>query len=200
MESGKKIDASDATDVLPKNTIQWKGLYKIFAKFSNLKDIQNLESNIDIGSTKLCPGHEVERRHSPCIMRHWIFKSYKKRVRISPVLRSLPTVKKSIILAAAGYGLSSLIFRFPPNFVQQLRNKARRNCSNIGVAQVAAASWSNNQQTSGLTPAAKAVDRSMQPPLPPWRQFIRCHNRFFRGVVKVVYTADMISSAFLHAL
>ncbi|CAA3009127.1 cystathionine gamma-synthase 1, chloroplastic-like [Olea europaea subsp. europaea] len=59
---------------------------------------------------------------------------------------------------AVGYGLSSLIFRFPPNFVRQLSNKARRNCSNIGVAQVVAASWSNNQQASGLTPAAKAVD------------------------------------------
>ncbi|KAK4360730.1 hypothetical protein RND71_019682 [Anisodus tanguticus] len=41
-------------------------------------------------------------------------------------------------------GLSSLIFRFPPNFVRQLSIKARRNCSNIGVAQVVAASWSNN--------------------------------------------------------
>ncbi|CBI22246.3 unnamed protein product, partial [Vitis vinifera] len=36
--------------------------------------------------------------------------------------------------------LSSLIFRFPPNFVRQLSTKARRNCSNIGVAQVVAAS------------------------------------------------------------
>ncbi|WOH10238.1 hypothetical protein DCAR_0729704 [Daucus carota subsp. sativus] len=42
-------------------------------------------------------------------------------------------------------GLSSLILRFPPDFVRQLSNKARRNCSNIGVAQVVAASWSNNQ-------------------------------------------------------
>ncbi|KAL0350864.1 UNVERIFIED_CONTAM: Cystathionine gamma-synthase 1, chloroplastic [Sesamum radiatum] len=56
------------------------------------------------------------------------------------------------------HGLSSLIFRFPPNFVRQLSVKARRNCSNIGVAQVAAASWSNNQGDSAFTPAAKAVD------------------------------------------
>ncbi|GAB2287764.1 cAMP-dependent protein kinase regulatory subunit Cgs1 [Dionaea muscipula] len=40
--------------------------------------------------------------------------------------------------------LSSLILRFPPNFVRQLSTKARRNCSNIGVAQIVAASWSNN--------------------------------------------------------
>ncbi|CAM8973415.1 unnamed protein product [Rhodiola kirilowii] len=41
------------------------------------------------------------------------------------------------------YGLSSLILRFPPNFVRQLSTKARRNCSNIGVAQIVAASWSD---------------------------------------------------------
>ncbi|KAL6521708.1 cAMP-dependent protein kinase regulatory subunit Cgs1 [Orobanche gracilis] len=59
--------------------------------------------------------------------------------------------------AAAGHGLSSLIFRFPPNFVRQLSNKARRNCSNIGVAQVVAASWSANPRASD-SPASKAVD------------------------------------------
>lgn len=55
---------------------------------------------------------------------------------------------------------SSLIYRFPPNFVRQLSTKARRNCSNIGVAQIVAASWSNNQPpASSSTPAAaKAVD------------------------------------------
>ncbi|KAL9683858.1 hypothetical protein QQ045_021285 [Rhodiola kirilowii] len=41
------------------------------------------------------------------------------------------------------YGLSSLILRFPPNFVMQLSTKARRNCSNIGFAQIVAASWSD---------------------------------------------------------
>ncbi|KAF7135339.1 hypothetical protein RHSIM_Rhsim08G0071000 [Rhododendron simsii] len=51
---------------------------------------------------------------------------------------------------------SSLILRFPPNFVRQLSTKARRNCSNIGVAQVVAASWSNNP--AAAAPAAKAVD------------------------------------------
>ncbi|XP_059641640.1 cystathionine gamma-synthase 1, chloroplastic-like [Cornus florida] len=54
------------------------------------------------------------------------------------------------------HGLS-LIFRFPPNFVRQLSIKARRNCSNIGVAQVVAASWSNNQAADGVTAAAKAA-------------------------------------------
>ncbi|VAH91577.1 unnamed protein product [Triticum turgidum subsp. durum] len=34
---------------------------------------------------------------------------------------------------------SATILRFPPNFVRQLSTKARRNCSNIGVAQIVAA-------------------------------------------------------------
>ncbi|KAL6497483.1 cAMP-dependent protein kinase regulatory subunit Cgs1 [Orobanche hederae] len=59
--------------------------------------------------------------------------------------------------AAAGHGLSSLVFRFPPNFVRQLSNKARRNCSNIGVAQVVAASWSANQRASDSPAAAAAA-------------------------------------------
>ncbi|KAL5582255.1 hypothetical protein UlMin_014697 [Ulmus minor] len=60
----------------------------------------------------------------------------------------------------ATHGLSSLIFRFPPNFVRQLSTKARRNCSNIGVAQIVAASWSNNDSASGIpaVPAVSAVD------------------------------------------
>ncbi|KAK8607182.1 hypothetical protein V6N13_052926 [Hibiscus sabdariffa] len=55
-------------------------------------------------------------------------------------------------------GLSSLIFRFPPNFVRQLSIKARRNCSNIGVAQIVAASWSNGSasDTPSSTAAASA--------------------------------------------
>ncbi|XP_030466457.2 cystathionine gamma-synthase 1, chloroplastic [Syzygium oleosum] len=56
--------------------------------------------------------------------------------------------------ALSSGGLSSLIFRFPPNFVRQLSTKARRNCSNIGVAQVVAASWSNN---NGPAPSASAA-------------------------------------------
>ncbi|XP_057738012.1 cystathionine gamma-synthase 1, chloroplastic-like [Arachis stenosperma] len=58
----------------------------------------------------------------------------------------------------------SLIFRFPPNFQRQLSTKARRNCSNIGVAQIVAASWSNNSPSSSSTagapasPAASVVD------------------------------------------
>ncbi|KAK2655593.1 hypothetical protein Ddye_008645 [Dipteronia dyeriana] len=51
-------------------------------------------------------------------------------------------------------GLSSLIFKFPPNFVRQLSTKARRNCSNIGVAQVVAASWSNNPASGSPSAAA----------------------------------------------
>lgn len=43
--------------------------------------------------------------------------------------------------------------------MRQLSTKARRNCSNIGVAQVVAASWSNNS-ASGLPPAAAAAAAS----------------------------------------
>ncbi|XP_043724346.1 cystathionine gamma-synthase 1, chloroplastic-like [Telopea speciosissima] len=60
--------------------------------------------------------------------------------------RSLP------IHGGSAAGLSSLILKFPPNFVRQLSTKARRNCSNIGVAQVVAASWSNN--SSSAVPAS----------------------------------------------
>ncbi|CAI9762893.1 unnamed protein product [Fraxinus pennsylvanica] len=90
-----------------------------------------------------------------------LYPNKEPNIRISPVLRSLPMAKKSIILAAAGYSVSSLIFRFPPNFVRQLSDKGIRNCSNIGVASP---SWS-------------------KPPLSPWRQFIRCLKRFFRGYI-----------------
>ncbi|KAL2345503.1 hypothetical protein Fmac_006788 [Flemingia macrophylla] len=44
----------------------------------------------------------------------------------------------------AFHDVSSLILRFPPNFQRQLSTKACRNCSNIGVAQIVAALWSNN--------------------------------------------------------
>lgn len=62
--------------------------------------------------------------------------------------------------AASSHGLSSLIFRFPPNFVRQLSIKARRNCCNIGVAQIVAASWANPEPSvnPAAAPAAIAVD------------------------------------------
>lgn len=67
------------------------------------------------------------------------------------------------------YLSSPLIFRFPPNFQRQLSTKARRNCSNIGVAQIVAASWSNNAAPSSGSPAASpavsAVDAASPPPL-----------------------------------
>lgn len=65
-------------------------------------------------------------------------------------------------------GLSSLIFRFPPNFVRQLSTKARRNCSNIGVAQIVAASWSNNPASASAAAASAAVaaTAATQPILP----------------------------------
>lgn len=56
--------------------------------------------------------------------------------------RSSP--RKGFLNGAAFSGASApLILRFPPNFVRQLSIKARRNCSNIGVAQVVAASVTN---------------------------------------------------------
>ncbi|KAF9663757.1 hypothetical protein SADUNF_Sadunf17G0085300 [Salix dunnii] len=57
----------------------------------------------------------------------------------------------------SGTGMSSLILKFPPNFVRQLSTKARRNCSNIGVAQivlagneVAGTDSSDNKNVSGV--------------------------------------------------
>nr|KJB11080.1 hypothetical protein B456_001G240300 [Gossypium raimondii] len=62
-----------------------------------------------------------------------------------PRLASSRRVTASSLYAGgiSSRGLSSLIFCFPPNFVRQLSIKARRNCSNIGVAQIVAASRSN---------------------------------------------------------
>ncbi|EOY03529.1 Pyridoxal phosphate-dependent transferases superfamily protein isoform 2 [Theobroma cacao] len=76
-----------------------------------------------------------------------------------------PRVRPSRRLTAASFctggigggGLSSLIFRFPPNFVRQLSIKARRNCSNIGVAQIVAASWSNSPASGSPSSAAAAA-------------------------------------------
>uniref|UniRef100_A0A6V7QT31 plant cystathionine gamma-synthase n=1 Tax=Ananas comosus var. bracteatus TaxID=296719 RepID=A0A6V7QT31_ANACO len=42
----------------------------------------------------------------------------------------------------------------PPNFVRQLSTKARRNCSNIGVAQIVAASWSDTPPSSAAASAS----------------------------------------------
>lgn len=58
--------------------------------------------------------------------------------------------------------LSSLIFRFPPNFVRQLSTKARRNCSNIGVAQVVAASWSADSAAAAAASASAAAAASVE--------------------------------------
>ncbi|KAL3624016.1 cAMP-dependent protein kinase regulatory subunit Cgs1 [Castilleja foliolosa] len=92
--------------------------------------------------------------------------------------------KPSILCGGGGaglYGLSSPILKFPPNFVRQLSNKARRNCSNIGVAQVVAASWSNNQGASGNTPAAKAAVAPVEietgaEPVVPADKDLPCHG------------------------
>ncbi|TKY65160.1 Cystathionine gamma-synthase 1 [Spatholobus suberectus] len=69
---------------------------------------------------------------------------------------------------AASLGVSSLILRFPPNFQRQLSTKARRNCSNIGVAQIVAASWSNGAAKDAAAgapapPAASSADAATVP-------------------------------------
>ncbi|XAR55889.1 Cystathionine gamma-synthase [Bertholletia excelsa] len=69
--------------------------------------------------------------------------------------RHSPPIGKS--LAVPFGGLSSLIFKFPPNFERQLSTKARRNCSNIGVAQVVAASWSTDPARAVPAFAASAA-------------------------------------------
>ncbi|KAF3322934.1 cystathionine gamma-synthase [Carex littledalei] len=63
--------------------------------------------------------------------------------------------QKSIISFTSSFS-STLILRFPPNFVRQLSIKARRNCSNIGVAQIVAASWSDRQAPLDTPPSATA--------------------------------------------
>lgn len=67
----------------------------------------------------------------------------------------------------SGAGMSSLILKFPPNFVRQLSTKARRNCSNIGVAQIVAASWSNNSAAGVPSAAAEAAAASAIPAAEP---------------------------------
>nr|AGA60137.1 cystathionine gamma-synthase [Lens culinaris] len=84
-------------------------------------------------------------------------------------LRSTPRHFPAAGLSAAFYGVSSPILRFPPNFQRQLSTKARRNCSNIGVAQIVAASWSNEgagSPAAGANPVpavASAVDAATAP-------------------------------------
>ncbi|KAK1260495.1 hypothetical protein QJS04_geneDACA023384 [Acorus gramineus] len=67
--------------------------------------------------------------------------------------------------------MSLLIFRFPPNFVRQLSTKARRNCSNIGVAQIVAASWANNGPSPATGPSSNPnpnlINSSVVPFPPP---------------------------------
>jgi len=77
-------------------------------------------------------------------------------------------IRSSAGSGAALHGVSSLILRFPPNFQRQLSTKARRNCSNIGVAQIVAASWSNNNASNPAAgapapPAVSAADAATVP-------------------------------------
>lgn len=89
--------------------------------------------------------------------------------------------RASLPVSSAFSGASALILRFPPNFKRQLSIKARRNCSNIGVAQVVAASATNSpafvpDSVAASSPvlagglpasAAAAVELVAGIPLPP---------------------------------
>ncbi|KAK1284643.1 hypothetical protein QJS10_CPB21g00581 [Acorus calamus] len=84
-----------------------------------------------------------------------------------------PNRTRAAFLSGGGGGnrMPSLIFRFPPNFVRQLSTKARRNCSNIGVAQIVAASWANNGPSPATGPSSNPkpnlINSSVVPPPPP---------------------------------
>ncbi|KAG0581992.1 hypothetical protein M758_3G025200 [Ceratodon purpureus] len=61
----------------------------------------------------------------------------------------------AVNVASKGFFWPPSITRFPPNFVRQSSIKARRNCSNIGVAQVVAASATDrNNPAAGVAAAA----------------------------------------------
>ncbi|CAN6708596.1 unnamed protein product [Malus baccata var. baccata] len=94
--------------------------------------------------------------------------TYPPRVFASSQPGARPRISGRIDPTASVYRLSSPILRFPPNFVRQLSTKARRNCSNIGVAQIVAASWSNNTPNSGVpaAPSATAVDAAATSAIP----------------------------------
>ena len=97
---------------------------------------------------------------------HKVFSSASFECRSDPDFSAPPprfeNLRRRSRLETASFGslsLSpSLIFRFPPNFQRQLSTKARRNCSNIGVAQIVAASWANPTAGSPASPAPSAVD------------------------------------------
>ena len=61
--------------------------------------------------------------------------------------------KVPVNVASKGFFWPPCITRFPPNFVRQSSIKARRNCSNIGVAQVVAAS-ATDRNTPAIVAAA----------------------------------------------
>ncbi|RRT34039.1 hypothetical protein B296_00057472 [Ensete ventricosum] len=74
-----------------------------------------------------------------------------------------PRIEMPAASSLRGVRASPLILRFPPNFVRQLSIKARRNCSNIGLAQIVAASWSNGPPAFDGPPSAASSDASAVP-------------------------------------
>lgn len=70
-----------------------------------------------------------------------------------------PHISKQTAVSFKG-ALSSLIYKFPPNYARQLRTKSRRNCSNIGVSQVVAATWGTNASEFEAPVVGDAVELS----------------------------------------
>jgi len=60
-------------------------------------------------------------------------------------------------VVSKGFFCPPCITRVPPNFVRQSSIKARRNCSNIGVAQVVAASATDRSAPAAAVTAAAAA-------------------------------------------
>lgn len=112
-----------------------------------------------------------------------------------------PRLAGRIDATAPFHGLSSLILRFPPNFVRQLSTKARRNCSNIGVAQIVAASWSNNNSNSGIpaAPSATAVDAAATAAIPvdPAKLSAGGDEAVFENDVQLEALPDLKEASFL---
>ncbi|KAF5791435.1 putative cystathionine gamma-synthase [Helianthus annuus] len=96
------------------------------------------------------------------------------------------------------FGISSLILRFPPNFVRQLSNKARRNCSNIGVAQIVAASWSDNQPPSSAAAEAKAAASAVSAPIAAGEDVYNDNSKGSLGFCNGSSSVQVNESSFLN--
>ncbi|XP_078429593.1 pyridoxal phosphate (PLP)-dependent transferases superfamily protein [Wolffia australiana] len=88
----------------------------------------------------------------------------------------------------------TFLLRFPPNFVRQLSTKARRNCSNIGLAHVAAASWTNDHPSAVAIPS---VEASPAAPILSADGSLTVHagERFGRGIATDGITTPVVNTS-----